>query len=90
MPDKLLEPAAGVHLRPCGEQWAAFHTGTGDTHLLDPFAGAILQCLQDKDPLSLADLSTCLEWDAADAGILAEWLAALQHNRLVQEPTECR
>ena len=89
MSDKLLEFAAGVHLRPCGEQWAAFHTGTGDTHLLDPVAGVILQCLQENGPLALAQLSDCLEWDVADAGILAEWLAVLQHNRMVRERTEC-
>lgn len=90
MPARSLEFEGDVHLRPCGEQWAAFHAGTGDTHLLDTVAGAILLCLQKEGPLAFAELTGCLGWDEADPGILEEWVAALVHNQLVRERTECR
>ncbi|WP_196800042.1 HPr-rel-A system PqqD family peptide chaperone [Thioalkalivibrio sp. ALJT] len=89
MSDNALQIVQGVHLRQCGEQWAAFHVGTGDTHLLDAVAGEILHCLRERGPLRRSDLSDCLEWDDAGGGPLAEWVAALLNHRLIREHVEC-
>lgn len=74
-----------VHLHSCGDQWAAFHSGNGDTLLLNAAAGDLLALLRDHGPQKTSALLTLAGWDPADVGILSEWLADLQHGRLIRE-----
>lgn len=51
--------APEVRLAAWEDGYTVFHTPSGDTHLLDPFAGQVLSCLQNG-PMGLEALALAL------------------------------
>jgi len=69
--------------------YTAFHSGSGDTHLLDHLTGEVLSCLL-RQPLSLDELAqtitgkTFAELDDGSAQALDNALASLQRVYLIE------
>lgn len=69
--------------------YTAFHSGSGDTHLLDHLTGEVLSCLL-RQPLSLDGLVRCItgkasaELDDDSAQAIDNALASLQRVYLIE------
>lgn len=78
-----------VSSHPWEDGYTAFHSGSGDTHLLDQFTGEVLSCLL-RQPLSLEELARCItgnasaELDDDSAQALDNALASLQRVYLIE------
>lgn len=75
-----------LHLRRCGDQWVAFHSGRGTTHLVDAGAGRVLACLQREPGLDLPALAARLGPESdTPAGAMTGWLTGLRDSGLVRD-----
>ncbi|MBT9612847.1 MAG: HPr-rel-A system PqqD family peptide chaperone [Burkholderiales bacterium] len=69
--------------------YTAFHSGTGDTHLLDHLTGEVLSCLL-RQPLSLEELTSSItgkasaELDSDSVQAFENALASLQRVQLIE------
>lgn len=88
----LIDPL--VTYRRLGEQVVAFHAGSGDTHLLSPVSGAILDVLSSavdgSGGCSVADLladEQLVSADASEAGV-TDALVALAETEIVRVASE--
>jgi len=48
-------PGFSLHFACWGSEFAVYHEGSGNTHLLDEYGHAVLECLQASE-LSLSDI----------------------------------
>jgi PqqD family protein of HPr-rel-A system len=75
-----LEATAGTLLQPVAEGWAAFSALSGETHLLNVEAAALLEALIEA-PLTLAEVAELL---AADTGVAVSSIAPLLHDAALE------
>lgn len=82
----------GIRLHAWEDGYTAFHVGSGDTHLLDPFTGEVLSCFMGR-PLNRDELAQAMfgqatpELAAQEGEALERALAALLRVHLI-EPLE--
>lgn len=68
-----LEVRPGTLLRPLGGAWAAFSSASGETHLLNNEAAALLEALLER-PRTVAEVAQLL---AAEAGVTSSSIVHL-------------
>lgn len=69
-----LIPESNIQVRTWGDEVAVFHGGTGDTHLLNHSAYALLLCLQGRQSLSISEFMSQLEErNISDGGLSADY-----------------
>jgi PqqD family protein of HPr-rel-A system len=82
-------PGYAVRSHAWEDGYTAFHSGSGDTHLLDHLTGEVLSCLL-RQPLSLDELARTItgkasaELDNDSAQALDNALASLQRVYLIE------
>lgn len=82
-------PDHAVHSHAWEDGYTAFHSGSGDTHLLDQLTGEVLSCLL-RQPLSFDELARSItgkasaELDDDSAQALDNALASLRRVYLIE------